>query len=403
MKILINCAYVVKLIPTEEQLRLFKQFGGSCRWLYNHLLDTDYQTLNDRGYHPINRKKKCRAITQLKSEYGWLKDPYVHSLQIVTDNLTKGWTNYYERRDEGWEKPTWKKKSKRSDSFSYKCNCYLEDNRIYLPKIGLIPFHNSYNLTSDTPIGKVVVRQKADGWYASIASERTIEVEPNGKTPIGIDLGITTLVTLSDGTKFENIRAFKKYQKKLAREQRKKDRRKLGGKNRQKQNDRIARTHQKIARVRSDYQHKISTYLAKNHSLILVENLNVEGMMANHCLAQSIGDCAWSQFIRMLEYKAKWYGSELRKVDRWFPSSKTCSGCGYKKTDLTLKDRTWTCPLCGARHDRDVNAAINILNEGSKVPVVSRKPRQTPVDDQGGLGNRKNSREQLVSLESTRL
>ena len=187
----------------------------------------------------------------------------------------------------------------------------------------------------------------------------------DGPNPIGIDLGISTFVMLSDGTKLESIKPLKRYLKKLRREQRRLAKKVKRSNNRKKQRAKVSKVHARVRHIRNDYLHKVSTTIAKNHSLVCVENLYVKGMVKNRKLARAISDQGWSRFVSMLEYKTSWYGSRLVKVGRWFASSKLCSNCGNKKEDLTLKDRVYICSVCGLEIDRDLNAAINILRKGT--------------------------------------
>ena len=394
MKTLVNYACVVKLAPTIRQLDRIKQFGGNCRWLYNHLLNQDQtQTIT-------SVKTKCQYITKLRQEYPWLKESHVHILQTTADHLGNAW-NHSIKHKFGF--PKFKKKSNNSDGFEYKAGCYIDQGQIWLPKIGLVSFHDSYRLPNQK-LGKVNIKQQADGWYASILFKKEINVEPNGGLPVGIDLGITTFVTLSDGTKFNNLKIFRKYLRRLKSRQRRLSRKVKGSNNRKKYTNKLARMHQKVARVRRDWQHKLSTHLAKNHSLICVESLAVKNMVKNHCLAMSISDCAWSSFIAMLKYKCVWYGSELRAIDRWYPSSKTCSICHLINHELTLADRIWTCKGCGTVHDRDVNAAKNLLDVGTGgQPGTTSLELATPVEKPRALARRSRKNSRHATLESPRL
>ena len=204
-----------------------------------------------------------------------------------------------------------------------------------------------------------------------------VSAKPKVAEKIGIDLGLTHFATLSDGEKIPAPNAFRKHEKKLAKLQRKLAKKKKGSKNRTKARLKVAKLHAKIADIRKDFIHKLSTRLIHENQVIAIETLAVSNMQKNRKLAKSISDAGWAEFVRQLEYKARWYGRELVKIDRWYPSSKRCSDCGYTAEKMPLSVRQWTCPNCGANHDRDVNAARNILAAG--LAVSARGETVSPV------------------------
>ena len=224
-----------------------------------------------------------------------------------------------------------------------------------------------------TPTGK---------YYVSLLVETLVKGLPKTQSNIGIDLGLTDFIVLSDGSKVANPKFLSKLQDKLAREQKilakrrevaKAQQRKLSeSRNYQKQKIKVAKVYEQITNKRTDFLHKLSFNIVKNHNIIAIEDLNVKGMVKNHKMAKAIGDSSWSTFTTMLSYKADWYGKTLVKVDRWFPSSKTCSGCAHvlTKAELPLSVRSWDCPSCLQKNDRDINASINILNEGLKLATI---------------------------------
>jgi putative transposase len=203
-------------------------------------------------------------------------------------------------------------------------------------------------------------------------------------TEIGVDLGIKTLATCSDGKVHENIKPYRQLKRKLKMAQRRLSRKKKGSKNRERARRKLAKIHLKVKNIRTDYLHKTTTKIIRENQTVYLESLNVLGMMKNHCLAGAVADASFYEIRRQLEYKAGWYGRTVKYLDRWFPSSKTCSECGFIKQDLKLKDREWNCPRCGTHHDRDLNAARMILKQGKiegKLPLERREVKRVDLDE----------------------
>jgi putative transposase len=237
-------------------------------------------------------------------------------------------------------------------------------NAVQLPRLGRLRLHEHDFIPTCGKILSATVSEQAGRWFVSVQMEVEQEqVVPTATSAIGVDLGIKTLATLSDGTTFTNPRALKHAQKRLRRLERQKPRRKKGGKNRKKTCRTLAKQHARVANIRQDAAHKPTSYLCKNHALVAIEDLHVAGMLKNHCLAQAVADSNFGEIRRQIEYKTSWHGVHLVVIDRWYASSKTCSACGWKDGDQDLSDRPFICQECGLVLDRDLNAAINLVKE----------------------------------------
>jgi len=257
--------------------------------------------------------------------------------------------------------PRFKRKGVR-ESFILTGTIRFEGRKIQLPRIGKVRIKEKRKSYYKGRILSVTVRRRANRWFVSVTVEKEV---PNPKpikgNAVGVDLGIKTLATLSDGTTFQNPRALGRRLKKLKQISKSLSRKKKGSRNREKAKLRLAKMYLKTFNTRQDTLHKVTTYLAKSHSKIVIEDLGVSGMMKNRRLAHAIADVGFYEFRRQLEYKCKWYGSQLVVASRTFPSSKKCSSCGHKKKDLSLSEREYVCETCGMRIDRDLNAALNLV------------------------------------------
>ena len=259
----------------------------------------------------------------------------------------------------GFPKP--KKRSKAIGSFRLTGSIHVYHDAVQLPRLGRLRLHERDFIPTDAKVLSATVSEQAGSWFVSVQVEEDVaQPVPTITFVIGVDLGIKTLATLSDGTTFENPRALKHALQKLKRLERQKSRRKKGSANRKKTSREIAKQHARVANIRKDASHKLTSYLCKNHALVAIEDLHVAGMLKNHKLAQAVSDANFGEIRRQLEYKADWYSTRLVAVDRFYPSSKTCSGCGYIKPELSLSERTFVCEDCGMVLDRDLNAAINL-------------------------------------------
>jgi putative transposase len=353
----------VRLYPNTEQQQSLEQSFGNCRWLWNYCLNLMNQTYLDTGKGLSGHEVK-KLIPQLKKEYEWLSDAYSSCLQQACLNLGVAFNNFFEKRA---KYPRFKSKHGRQ-SIQYPQNVKIFDNFLKIPKIGDV------KAIIHRPIeGKIktvtVSKNCSNQYFASVLFEDGQEKPQSnaeGKA-IGIDVGLTHFAITSDGSKFANPRFLTKHEKNLKRKQRQLSRKQKGSNNRNKARKKVARVHRKITNCREDFLHKLSRRIVDENQVIILENLNVKGMMANHCLAKAIAQVGWGMFSTMLKYKAENEGKIYQEVDRFFPSSKTCHVCLNQVGSLPLDVRTWTCDHCHTSHDRDINAAINLRNEGLRI------------------------------------
>jgi putative transposase len=381
-------AYLYRFYPTPEQAHTLAQTFGCTRFVYNWALHKRKRAYFDQGVK-LYTKDLSAAITALKKEEGmaWLKEVSSVPLQQALRHLDAAYTNFFEGRA---DYPAFKKRHY-EQSATYTDNAFtFKDGALTLAKQQEpLPIVWSRPLPDGAkPSSVTVSRDRIGRYFISILVEEEIEPLAPVEKVVGIDLGLKSFLVTSDRETIANPKYYVRNEKKLAKAQRQHARKKKGSKNREKARKRVAKLHARIAQTRRDFQHQASTKLIRENQVICLETLNVKGMLQNHCLAKAISDVGWGGFVRQLEYKAKWYGRTLVKIDRWYPSSKTCSACGHVLEELTLDLRAWVCPNCGTCHDRDINAAQNVLTAGLAVsayggnvrPVVARVRQAVPVE-----------------------
>ena len=364
-----NRAIRIRIYPTADQKHYLAGLFGAVRFCYNKglALKNHFYKVKSINLDPIHDLKKLLAIAKKSKKYAWLSGYDSMSLQESVRNLDKAYRRFFKKQG-GF--PHFK--SRRGTQSSYHCTgVSVGEAFVKVPKM--------------TPI-KAVVHRKIEGKIKSITLSRDTcgdywasilyeDGQPEAEVAtcvqqsktLGIDVGIETFGTCSNGVKIKSPKPLKRAEKKLKKAQRALSRKKKGSKNREKARKRLAKQHRRVARVRADFLHKTSRRLVNENQALIFENLRIKGMMKNHHLAKAIADAGWAEFMRQCAYKTKYEGKVFVQIDTFFPSSKTCSICGHKLEKLSLAIRNWTCPHCGAHHDRDINASLNIKKEGIRM------------------------------------
>lgn len=346
-------SFKTELKLNNQQKTLMAKHAGVARHAYNWGLATCFQALATDEKLPTAIDLHKKLVAEVKSVYPWYYEVSKCAPQQALRNLNTAFKNWWIHKHT--KKPRFKKKGRR-DSFYLEGVIKISGNRIKLPRIGWV---NVYEILPAITPKNVTISRHADRWFISFKYELDKPNTPKIRAKIGVDLGINSLATCSDGTVFENRKAYRKNKRKIARLQRNLSRKEKGSKNRQKAQIKLAKQHKKVKQIRIDSIHKLTSWLAKNHSEIVIEDLNVSGMLKNHRLASAIADCGFYEFKRQLEYKTEWYGSELIIADRFYPSSQLCSNC-QKRQKMPLSKRVYECSHCGLKIDRDLNGSLNL-------------------------------------------
>ena len=356
-----NYVYRFRLYPTKEQERFLKQEAGNIRFVYNYFL-----ALAKEKYQKEKVKwdyyEYKKLLPKLKKEFEFLKLSNSQSLQESLKNLDKAFKNFFKGLSDF---PKFKKK-KKTNSISIPQHFKIIENRIKIPKLK-IPIKFKKHRVIEGKIKSISITITPSGkYYLNVLVDRIINSLPKTNKIIAIDMGLTDFIVTSENQAIKNPKHFKKFERRLKLWQRRLSRKEKGSNNYKKWSKRIAKLHEKITNAKNNFLHKLSKKLIDENQIIIVENLNIQGLIKNKKLSKHIHQASWYKFFNMLEYKAKFYGRELIKVDTFFPSSKLCSVCGYKNKNLKLFDRTWICPVCKTKHNRDYNATLNLLKEGLK-------------------------------------
>src|SRR5574344_39858 len=381
MQQLVKARYRIRIRPNRKQFQQIMQFAGCSRFVYNHLLSVQKE-LSEAGLKLMNTKEMEAEIKALKQEFDWLKEADAAAMQQSRINLQCAFSKFFDGiKGKLKQKYGYPKFKTRHDQISYRTpynynKAYITGNQLKLPKIGFVYIKTRHIPEFERITSVTIIVEPSGKVYASLAVEKLVTTKPKQNTSTGIDLGLESFITLSDGLKIPPFNFAKNEKDKIASMDRKlaKMRTKLKqagldykyASNYQKYRQKVAKYKTHIANKRKDALHKLSTQLVIDYDYIMVEDLNIKDMSRNSRLAYAIQDAGWSMFVGMLEYKCAWYGKTFHKIGRFEPTSTVCSSCGNKHKEIvnSLAVRSWVCPDCGTEHDRDINAALNILKVG---------------------------------------
>jgi len=380
---MINYTYRFRLYPNANQRQKLIRHFGVCRFVYNYFLDRrqNFYRANKSG---SSYYKDCEELTRLKKDLAWIGEVNSQSLQQELKNLDTAYNRFFKKQSCF---PKFHSKKRDKQSFRIPQFISIKDKKVKFPKFNegiKAEFHREVD-------GKIkfatISCNSAGQYYVAICVEREIQSLPPSTQEVGIDLGIKTLATCSDSRIYGNIKPYRMLEQSVKHLHRKLSKTQKGSAGRERARRKLAKLYQRIANIRSNHLHQVSHQIISNNQAIYLEDLNVMGMLRNRRLAKSIQDVSLSELVRQLEYKGQWYGRTVARIDRFYPSSKICSGCGWVNESLTLSDRTWMCSRCHTEWDRDYNAAINILLEGKRTVGITGLA--------GGDGNQTFARKQL--------
>jgi putative transposase len=387
-------AYRYRFYPTTEQESLLRRTMGCVRLVYNKALAARTSGWYERQER-IDYVQTSAMLTDWKQEEDlkFLNEVSSVPLQQGLRNLQKAFGNFWAGRA---KYPNFQKKHHGGSAEFTKAGFRWKDGQVFLAKCTeALPIRWSREIPEGYIPSTITVKLDASGrWFASLLVDTNIAQLPKSDKAIGLDVGITSLIATSNGDKIANPKHFKQLRKKLKRVQKALSRKQKGSNNRHKARLQVARVHAQITDARKDFLHKLTTQLVRENQTIVVEDLAIKNMVKNHKLALAVFDASWGELIRQLTYKCEWYGRELIKIDRWFPSSKRCGNCGHIVDKMPLNIREWGCPKCGMNHDRDINAAHNILAAGLAVSVCGANIRPDRESSQGQLRKTRKGKKQ---------
>ena len=357
-------AYKFRFYPTNDQKDILAQTFGCARFAYNYMLkartDAYYNEQKRMGYHETSA---LLTVLKKQSEFNWLNNVSSVPVQQALRHLQTAFSNFFAKRN---KYPTYKSKFDKQAA-EYTASAFRFENGILTLAKMKAPLVITWSRTLPKAANLTTVTVSKDfagRYFVSLLCDDTVSAKTTVAASIGVDLGLTNFAVTSNGSKYQSPQALRNNLEKLALLQQRLSKKKKGSSNRNKARLKVAKLHAKIKDIRKDFLHKLSTKLINENQVIAVESLAVSNMLKNRKLAKSISDASWSEFVRQLEYKSKCYGRTLIGIDKWYPSSKRCNACGYTLSTLSLNTRTWMCPDCGLNHDRDLNAAKNILTAG---------------------------------------